>query len=184
MSKNEAELFNEHYIEKLYKEYLNVKIDSTPAFDAITQLCNQRTVLVLAPGSSIKNYAKEIHWFIANEKPVVFSVNFVPSDIDVDIIFCSNGRRLDNIATGRKQIPLLITFNLIDYASDYNYVISYNDVAYCAESYCEDSTVMLLNALVKCRVLTISVAGFDGSSNGKMSFFDEYYEKNTILTTS
>ena len=182
--KDEAELFNEKYIEKLYEEYMNVKIDSTPTIKTIKNICEKRKVLVLAPGKSISTHIEQIYQFINREHPVIFAVNFIPPKIKADIIFCSNVRRLDNIKYKRTHEHLLITSNLLDHVNTYDYVVSYNDVAYCAETHCDDSTVMLMNLLKTCGIISIYIAGFDGPTNGKFTFYDSDFEKNSIEIVS
>jgi len=172
---SEAELFNEAYVEGLYKDYMDVTYDSTADVAAIRKLLQGRKILVIAPGSSI-NQAKEamaLHQMEHN--PVVIAVNFVPNFIQTDLVFCTNVRRYDRLVHRLTGEKLIVTSNVAADAQRKDYVLSYNDLVYFDEIYCDDSTLMLLNLLKQIGMKVVSLAGFDGAATGQLCFFDEQF---------
>lgn len=177
IDKAHIEMFDEEYIEELYRNYVSVEYDDSKDIKEVTQLFQGRNVLVICPGSSIVDNKERIVEFSKNNSIVVISVNFIPEFIVPDFVFCANAKRLSNINNG-KDITKLITSNLLEQANDnYNYAFSFNNCAYFNEQFCEDSTLMLLKILSNCGCKDIFLAGFDGFSNGKNNYFSENYTR-------
>ena len=59
-----------------------------------------------------------------------------------------------------------------------NYTVAYNDLVHFGEIYCDDSTLMLWNLLMKMGIKEILVAGFDGHKDGKLNFYDNALDRN------
>lgn len=169
-------LYDENYIEKLYRQYMGVHYDSSEALYKMEQECKGRKVLIISPGTSISYNKKIVSEYIENNNPIVFAVNFIPANLKVDSIFCTNTKRYKNIIDNKKNETLFITSNLLDESKEKYFVISYNDVVYNSELFCDDSTVMLLNALQKCNIKSVTIAGFDGFINGYYGFYDKEFE--------
>ena len=64
-------------------------------------------------------------------------------------------------------------------------MFSFNDSVYFSEIFCEDSTIMLLRILSRCGVSSVTVAGFDGFSEGAVNYYKEGYthEQGTFVGT-
>lgn len=176
ISTEKALLYDEEYIEKLYRQYMGVYCDSSAALYEIENKCKGCKVLIISPGASISHSIKKVSDYIENNNPFVFAVNFVPINLKVNSIFCTNVKRYKSIMENRRNETLFITSNLLDVALEKDYVISYNDVVYNSEMFCDDSTVMLLNVLQKCNVKSVVIAGFDGFVNGEYGFYDKEFE--------
>ena len=168
--------YDEKYIESLYKDYMGVVYDSSEAFKAIKEQCVGEKVLVIAPGASISNAKDRICAYIEENKPVVFSVNFIPDNIKVNCVLCTNIKRFEGILIKHSSEQIFITSNISQDYENCNYIISYNDIVYHSERYCDDSTVMLLNALQKSGVSSVAIAGFDGFMNNMYGFYEESFE--------
>lgn len=179
VSTEKAEMFDEEYIDQLYKAYMDVAIDDTAAIGKLTAELQDKNVLILSPGPSIVRYRDKIEKFIEEYRPIVFSVNFVPENFDANYTFCSNIKRYDNINRAKRKEKLIITSNLLQQdLIEYEYVVSHNELVYSADIYCDDSTIMLLNLLKICGVRNITVAGFDGFVGGNREFFDDHFDNS------
>lgn len=177
---NEAETFNEKYIDELYLDYMNVAYSDKNDFEKLKNDIAQYTrILVLAPGSSLKTQAKKVKEFI-DSSICVISVNFNPEDINIipHYVFLTNMKRYDAIKGRKNGSKLIVTSNLLRDVDDYEYVIAYNELAYFNDEYCDDSTLMLINLLGKIGVKEILFAGFDGRENGKLNFVDDSFDRN------
>lgn len=183
VDKKEAELFNEDYIEGLYRNYLNVTLDSTPAIQSLTKYFEDvhRDVLVLCPGSSLENHKEKIIAFVADKNPIVISVNFIPDFVKPDFVFCANIKRVDAILENIENGKLIVTSNLEQEAIKGDYVVAYNDLVYFGDVYCEDSTLMLLKLLQLAHIHASYIAGFDG---GKVGQRLEFYGKDLPSASS
>ncbi|MDR2043932.1 MAG: homocitrate synthase [Clostridium sp.] len=174
VDKSRQEKFDEEYIEKLYKSYLDVSMDSTPAIRILQEKLGQseRPVIVVAPGRSVNHKKKEILETVKNQNAIVISVNFVPDFIAPNYVFCANLKRKDSIMGNGGKYEIIITSNLINGSERYDYAIGYSDLVYFDGVYCEDSTLMLLSLLKKIGITELSVAGFDGiKQNGELYFY-------------
>lgn len=178
---SEAETFNENYVEKLYIEYMNVEYDDSADVQKLKELIKKsEEVLVLAPGKTINNEIEKISQRITKDTCVI-SVNFNPEIVGLksDFIFLTNMKRYDAVRLRKSYNKLIITSNLMRDIHSQEYTIAYNELVYFNEEYCDDSTLMLLNLLVKLGVKSVLLAGFDGQYNGKFEFFDDTFDRNT-----
>ncbi|MCD8290428.1 MAG: hypothetical protein LUC91_02880, partial [Prevotella sp.] len=132
-------------------------------------------ILIIAPGSSI-NEEKEKVTKAISPGTCVISVNFIPEleNCKTNFIFLTNTKRYDAIKSRMNSSQLIITSNLIRDVGCRDYTVSYNDLVRFNDEYCDDSTLMLLNLLVRVGVKAVSFAGFDGSHQGVLKYFDGF----------
>ena len=177
IDKDHMEMFDEEYVERLYRQYVAVEYDESENVKKLTKELNGKKILVICPGSSIVEYQTKIVDKVQEKNIVVISVNFIPEFIQPDFVFCANAKRISNVSK-TKDVIKMITSNLLEISeNDFDYVFSFNDCVYFNEVFCEDSTLMLLNVLEKCGCQDIYLAGFDGFSNKKSNYFSDDYTK-------
>lgn len=185
VNSEEAETFNEGYIEKLYQDYMNISYDDTNDFCALkNNIDKYDRILVLAPGESLKTATSKLQSFITANTCVI-SVNFFPlvQDIKADFVFLTNTKRYDAIKSMIQSSKLIITSNLIRDIEERDYTFNYSDLIYFNGEYCDDSTLMIVNLLTKIGIYDIAFAGFDGRVNGEMKFYDDAFDRNTTKIT-
>lgn len=168
------EMFDEAYIERLYREYMSASYDDSASLQFLRETVEGRSVLVICPGSSISRYRDRILQFVREKECVILSVNFAPDFLKPTIAFCANAKRLSNLRD-LKGVPRIVTSNLKESAEGCcEGVVSYHDCVYFNEFFCEDSTLMLLKTLERAGNTEVFLAGFDGfRDNGA-----DYYSKN------
>lgn len=167
--------FDSDYADKVYNEYKNNRVDDSVARIGLEKILCNNDILVIAPGSSIVSFSKEIKEFIKNTKPIVIGVNFVPEDYDVDFAFFGNNKRFSKIESFRCKT--IITSNIIDGKADY--VINYNSLSKSLKLDC-NSLILLLRLLKDIQPKSVTIAGADGyTDNGK-----DYYNSSIKCTST
>lgn len=182
LDKDKRGLFNKEYIENIYKNYMNHHVDDNINLKIIKEKIGNKKVLLLAPGKSLKFLGKEIDNLIIKQKYCVISVNFIPKDIDVDIMFISNMRRFKNLYelknTADKEITVIATSNITTESEDNFLVVDYNTYTNEEEIIYDNAGLMCINLLNKLGINEILLAGFDGFST---NIKDNYLEENMFV---
>ena len=70
--------YDESYIETLYEGFQNHEIDDRALLQKLKASWDDRSILILAPGSSISDCKKLLDLFIAENNTVIVSANFIP----------------------------------------------------------------------------------------------------------
>lgn len=176
VERSEAEMFNEEYIEQLYMDYLGGDVDDSKARRELSRrLDGARSVLLIAPGKSIAIHEDEVRRAKA-DSDVVIGVNFSPAAFGSDMVFCTNAKRLGLLGD---DSDVFVTSNLSKGSELFQEerVLSFNELAFYSERFCDDSTIMLLSLLDGLEYKGIvRVAGFDGFSGDGANFCDEVLE--------
>ena len=170
-------LFDIDYIGEEYLKYMNHHIDDSSVQSQISEIIDNRPILLLAPGKSLRGNTDYMNSLIASGKYFVMSVNFIPTDINVDAAFISNMRRFKNIKElaehSERNVSVIITSNILTDSSDDLYVVDYS--SYTNEEQCisDNAGLMCINFLKKIGIKEVVLAGFDGfSQNGNENFYD------------
>lgn len=172
IERKEAELFNQEYVEQLYRSYLDREVDDCAYVEAFADLLNRKKIMVVAPGFSILEKQDSIAAYKEQNDAYIITVNFIPEFIDPDAVFFTNIKRYETeIVKYRGDIKILITSNLLKEAKRKDFVFRYGRLAYHAGEYCEDSVLMLLNLLSGAHAESIALAGFDGFKDGGVNFY-------------
>lgn len=177
LSTDKRALFDVGYIGEEYLKYMNHHIDDSSVQSRINEIINSRPILLLAPGKSLRGNTDYINSLISSGKYFVMSVNFIPTDINVNAAFISNMRRFKNIKElvehSKRNVTVIITSNILTDSSDDVYVVDYS--SYTNEEQCisDNAGLMCINFLKKIGVREVVLAGFDGfSQNENENFYD------------
>lgn len=149
--------FDAAYADRLYREYKGRTVDDTAAVAQLAKALADKKLLVLAPGHSLQSHAEAIADFIAREKPVVISTNFVPEHTAPDYAFFSNNKRFSNL----ESLPCtgILSSNLP--GREGCLTVDYNQLAGTFEQG-DNSLVLLLRLLHRLNVPCVTIAGADG----------------------
>lgn len=172
-------LYDKTLISKLYLEYQRHNIDDSQALGYISDLCKDKSVLILAPGKSLLTHSNEINRYISEKNPVVFAVNHIPQFIKYDKLFISNIKRFKKIKKTAEQIKdkLICTSNI---STTYDVCkVNYSDYLNDNDIISDNAGLMLINLLKKTGVKTVALAGFDGFV---YSSSKNYYNEKMINT--
>ncbi len=170
-------LYDQKLIERLYTQFQSKKIDDSNTVQEISKIISGKTILLLAPGSSLLAYAQIISDFIEKEHPYVISVNFADLKYPIDACFISNHKRMDII---KQDIPhfhhiqTILTSNIpADESKNFLYV-NYDCYTNNDEMVSDNAGLMLLKLLHRCGARTVILAGFDGFHD---RYNGNYYSK-------
>ena len=185
------ELFHKNVIEKLYYEFQKHIIDDSRDKKALKNILDGKEILIIAPGKTIIHQQSHIYEYITNISPIIISVNFLPSQFHVNLIFFSNIQRFKKFIEGKKQKrdePKLIVTSNIEQDKRYSdYVINYSEYLNEYSSVKDNVTLILLKFLRCFSPSKISLAGFDGFDiESQDQYYDDkmktYLDKNIYRT--
>lgn len=149
--------YNKDFIENLYLSMQACDLDDTNSYLQLETLLNSKDVMIIGSGASIVSYKNSIEKMQAGK--VSIATNFVPSDLDVNAVFISNQKRLENLKK-RNVTQIIATSNL---KSEIKNAIFFNYSSLLGEGDLSDAAgAMLIRILRKCNVKKIYIAGFDG----------------------
>ncbi|MBR6147718.1 MAG: aldolase catalytic domain-containing protein [Lachnospiraceae bacterium] len=157
-------LYDQDYIESLYIQYQNRECDDTADFDVLKQQLTGKPILMLAPGKRIYSEKEKVDKYIAENKPVVIAINFIPSEYCVNYAFLSNSKRYVAQATkiSKKDVKLIATSNVTKAEGCFDYVFSYSKLLDEEALIADNPMIMLIRLLRDMNVESIALAGFDG----------------------
>lgn len=163
-------LFDKKLIEEKYLQFQSHEINDEDAIAQLSTRISNRNVLLLAPGESIKTNVEKIIGSVKNDECIVISTSFVPEFIDTDFVFLSNLRRYNNTFNPtRKKINLILTSNIK--VSDEAIQVNYSSLLNSDDRVRDNSTLMLLNLLMKLKPAKIFIAGMDGYSVDRSNYY-------------
>lgn len=174
IDENTRQRYDYDNIQRIYKSYCANRIDDTDTIDKLSAVCSGKQVLVIAPGKSVRMYRQRIKEYINNNPVIVVCVNFIPKDLEPDLLFYANTIHWEKVSKRVEHSKCIITsnihidieeVNLVDYAG----LIMEDSVLY------DNSTIMLLNLLRKLQVKEIVLAGFDGLKQNEDNYVDNTF---------
>ncbi len=174
--------FNKECIEELYCTYQKNTLYKNINIDKLCRELRRKVILILGPGKTIATYEKEILKFInENKSLVVFSANFVSSNIIPHYIFISNSKRYSMMLYDYKSIKTscktVATSNITSIDTPFDFMVNYKQFLDENEIIKDNSLIMLLNILQSIEVEKVFLAGFDGFSvNSIENYYSEYME--------
>lgn len=152
--------YHPEIIENIYRMYQMNSIDDSKEVTRLRKLLKGKSILMLAPGKSIKSKHKQIDTYRKKHHPFVIATNFIPN-VPVDLYFIANQKRYERI---RDSLPLeqtIFTSNIKDLPQD-AHVISYSELLNSSRTIFDSSGLMLLKLLIRAKVKQVSIAGMDG----------------------
>lgn len=153
-------------IEKLYIEYISDKVDDYSSIQKLKEMIGNKEVLLLVPGNSLNMYRKEIDKYIKGHNLFVISVNFI-AEYEQSFAFFGNQKQFNLTGKQRRKRGIIISSNVK--TKEDAIVVNYHSLINRGYKYFENSTIMLLNLLKRLEVSAITIAGFDGFENNKLS---------------
>lgn len=166
--------FDEDYIKGIYAGYQNISINDEVVLNEISNKIRGRSILILAPGASVKEYKKQIVKAIEKKGLFVISVNFRSSIIESNLRFFSNAVRYENYDLQATDLECIITSNLMHLKTCSSNVVNYSDLAFEDNCTFDNAVIMLLRLLDKIGCKEIYLAGVDGYL-GKINNYAETY---------
>ena len=180
---NRRALFDKDYIGEEYISYMSNYVDDSEILNEITDNIGKKKILLLAPGKSLNSKTEILNSIINSGEYYVISVNFLPKDIKVDMLFVSNMKRFADfselIEHSADNLKVIVTSNITKNSEKNLSAINYS--SYINEEQCiaDNAGLMCINFLKKIGVDSILMAGFDGfSAKAEENFYDSSMNMN------
>ena len=159
---DKRDLFHKDLIEQYYVDFQSSFVNDSAVVKSLAERMIGRKALILGPGSTIKSHIETIASYIAEYNPVVIAVNFVPDDIEADMLFVSNQKRFKELSGLDGLFDAVIaTSNLSSELPPYVWQVNY--ASYLGEGDGADNAgSMLIRLLVRAGTKNFALAGFDG----------------------
>lgn len=174
-------LYDKSYAEKMYQKYQGIVCDDSLAIDELSKKLSGREILLVGPGANIKRQLSRVQRFMAAKRPVTIAINYIPHDIKVDAVFLTKAKRYtqmmdDMHGSMNAEAKVIATSNVTRTADNFHYVLSYSALIDPETEIADNSLVMLLKAMKRCKVESVNLAGFDGYSRTDDNYFDRSFE--------
>lgn len=168
-------LYDKDYMEKLYLEYQDKEINDCETIARLTECFAEKDILVMGPGKTMKSESGKIKDYIADNKPLVISINYAYKDIEPDYIFLTNSKRYIQVATAlsKHNYSVIATSNITPTDKPFSYVVNISELLDRDSEYSDNSLMMLLKVFMKTGVKEVKLAGFDGYTGKDANYFDK-----------
>ncbi|MDR3047267.1 MAG: aldolase catalytic domain-containing protein [Bacteroidales bacterium] len=161
-------LYDKAYIEELYINYQTYKLHDTEEYSRLSTFLQDKKVLIIGPGLSVKTELQRIKNYISQHNPMVMAINFVPEDFEISFLFLTNSKRYVQQATHLKNIgdtiKIIATSNISKSTGNFDFNLDYETLIDRSAVFMDNSFLMLLRALIRAGVSSVALAGFDGYS--------------------
>ena len=164
-------VFHKDKAEQYYKEYMETNINDSKTLESLAKRFRGREVLLLAPGSSLKEYKNKIEACIKSET-VVMSVNFFDENFPIHYTFFGNNRRY-NQSVDDCGSQVIATSNVKTLAKT-KYVVNFSGLTGTSRETFDNSGLMALRLLLKLGVKSVQIAGMDGGD--KRQYYKNGFE--------
>jgi len=168
-------MYDNSLIEQLYIDYQKYDCDDSADYQKLTEQFTGKDILIIGPGESIENESEKIKQYIDKVNPVVIAINFIPEKLKTDYLFLTNSKRyvqqttvINNLGD---NITLIATSNLTKTNGSFDYNLDYEPLIDRDAVFMDNSFIMLLKVMIRTGVKHVALAGFDGYSSEK----DTYY---------
>ncbi|MEO3947288.1 aldolase catalytic domain-containing protein [Gorillibacterium sp. CAU 1737] len=169
--------FDAGYIDALYYEFQDRRIDDTETRREIARLLSGASLLILVPGATLNTHSAQINDYIEQMRPIILSANFVPTQYPTDITFFSNAKRFEMAISEVRDTKVLVTSNLSGIFDQGALMVNYHDLTFDHHGVSDNNVIMLLRLLRNLNFCDVSLAGFDGYINES----DNYVEAHLSL---
>lgn len=175
--------FNKEYIEELYIEYQQKVVDDSETLKELTQNIANKIILLIGPGTSVKQEQNKIQEYINKNNVVKFSVNHINTLFNTDYIFISNNKRYDQFINSKiekeQKIKLILTSNIATETDDNNkYIVNYSGLINKSSIIGQSALYLLIKLLINLGAKKIVLAGFDGFSKYAQNYYDAQLQFN------
>ncbi len=166
--------FDQKYIEGLYEKYQDVSVNDSGDRKKIQNMLKGKNLLIIAPGHSLKSHEREIRNFIADNHPIIISVNFVDFMYGASLSFFTSLRRYSQYRDNVRDEQLIISSNISKENNHAFAVVDYYKLSCDETGLFDNSMTMLLRLMSEIGIRNVTVAGFDGFDQSKDNYVNGY----------
>jgi len=173
--------FKKDLVESLYQDYQDNAVDDAAAYAGLRDRLQGRSILLVAPGKSIREHGDLLQQFIREKNPMVFTVNFLTEDITPDFVFMGNAKRYsqfyDSIHHKDMSVGVICTSNISELDQAVDFTFNFNALVQENPLIRDNPALMLLRILAKLGLKEVHIAGLDGyTADNTTNYFNEYIQ--------
>lgn len=162
--------YDREYAEEIYRKYnASKQVDDTVFVEHIKSTLIGKTVLLIAPGKSIKDAIDSICVVAERDDVVTIGLNTI-LDIN-DYLLCTRKDIYDQAVSENRNV--IVCSNISKGGRGNVSVLNYSNWIEVDEGTHDSSSVIAMNLLVACGVKSIKLAGFDGF---EVNINENYYK--------
>lgn len=171
-------LYDKSYIEQLYRDFITEDINDRADLHTLRTVLAGKKLLVVGPGMNMKRQADRVQAYVAENAPIVLSVNYLPQNLKADYLFLSNSKRFVQLASTlhNSDIKVIATSNVTSMSRDFEYRVNIAALLDQNALFVDNSLMMLIKLLMRLGVSEAALAGFDGYSQHGENYFDSSKE--------
>lgn len=178
-------LYDKAVGKKYYDDYLVSHIDDGLAINNFLDFVSNRKILLVGPGKNISLQEAKVKSFIKSRSPVILSINYIPSNINVDCVFITNPKRYHDMTLDLKEragtgIKTLATSNVTARNGIFDFVVNRAPLLEKDEKIIDNSFLMLLKLLNNAGIKEVYCAGFDGYSDKESNYTNPEMEYSFV----
>ncbi len=159
-------LYDKDYIRDLYFEYQKQHCADSDSVGELIAALSGKDILILGPGKNVYSQRDRVEKYIAQKECITISINFIPTDYDIDYVFMSNAKRYVQLCSAlneqKEKSRLIATSNITRTLGEFDYTLNYSDLLDEDALMPDNPLIMLLSFLKRSEVSSIGLAGFDG----------------------
>ena len=158
-----------------YDDFVDDKINEGEAVNRFLDFIGSRKILLVGPGKNIELQASKVKKFIAKNKPVIISINYLPKEVTSDCVFITNPKRYHDMTLPLHEeknasVKKMATSNVTCRNGLFDFVINRAPLLEKDEKIIDNSFLMLVKFLYNIGIKEIYCAGFDGYSDKENNY--------------
>lgn len=171
--------FSENEAERYYSEFVRKNIDDQEAIRNLKVAFENKNILILAPGKSLKTEKDKIDAYIESHDCTIIAAGVAPQEFPCDYLFCCNEKRMDLICFS-DAYQIIMTSN-IDIDRQKTICINYASCLTGSSLISANPVLMIIQMLIRMGIGNVAVAGFDGY---RLLAADNYYDPQLAMGSS
>lgn len=158
-----------------YEEFIDTHCSDGLATNAFLDFIGNRKILLVGPGKNIGLQAGKVQRFVAENNPVIISINYLPEGVTSDCVFITNSKRYHDMTLALKDkrntgVRTLATTNVTCRNGKFSFVINRAPLLEKDEKIIDNSFLMLIKFLNSIGIKEVYCAGFDGYSDRENNY--------------
>ena len=159
-------LYDKDYIRELYFKHQKQQCRDSESVNELRSSLKDADIVIMGPGKNIYEQRDRVEKYLADNKCVTISINFIPEGYDIDYVFMSNAKRYVQLCSAlneqKEKSKLIATSNITRTLGEFDYTLNYSELLDEDALMPDNPLIMLLKLLKEAGADNIALAGFDG----------------------
>ena len=168
-------LYDKSVGKAIYNQYIQKHCNDGESINRLLDFIDHRNILLVGPGKNISLQQNKVLKFVSEKKPVIISINYLPTEVQVDCVFITNPKRYHDMTLPMKEernrsVKTLATTNVTCRNGQFDFVVNRAPLLEKDEAIIDNSFLMLLKLFQKIGIREVFCAGFDGYSDRESNY--------------